>query len=480
MGKDLGGFLEQIRSTEFIVKIEQEIRPADFEVTAILRRLEERAFFPTVIFNHCLNLKADASPLRVISNVFATRERCAVALDLPAGETGFKLSSRYAERTKHLIEPAVVAIKQAPVKEVVRKGASLDLGDYPLVRHHEMDPAPYIDMVICLKGRGQSFYNTSFQRNMYKGPRKLGLFMAARHNWEIYRTYEEHGEPAPVIIIIGHHPAFYLGALNIQPYGVDDYKVIGGIMNEPLTLVESETWGKDFMVPADAEIVIEGEVLPGVKEMEAPFGEWPGYYGPQRLSQVIDVKAITHRKNAMWQDVFVSHRENWVLGGIPKEGEIFEAVRAYVPTVRSVHFPFSGNCRLICYISVDKQEDGDARQAALIALAHCDFLKYVVVVDGDVDPFNEGEVLWAVATRCQPNEDTDIIKCVKSSPLDPSIPGQSEGSKMIIDATIPKRKAFAQRTKVPQRVLDRIRLEDYIDEDTILALPKYTDSLRSS
>jgi 2,5-furandicarboxylate decarboxylase 1 len=188
MGKDLGGFLEQIRSTEFIVKIEQEIRPADFEVTAILRRLEERAFFPTVIFNHCLNLKADASPLRVISNVFATRERCAVALDLPAGETGFKLSSRYAERTKHLIEPAVVAIKQAPVKEVVRKGASLDLGDYPLVRHHEMDPAPYIDMVICLKGRGQSFYNTSFQRNMYKGPRKLGLFMAARHNWEIYRT----------------------------------------------------------------------------------------------------------------------------------------------------------------------------------------------------------------------------------------------------------------------------------------------------
>jgi 2,5-furandicarboxylate decarboxylase 1 len=177
---------------------------------------------------------------------------------------------------------------------------------------------------------------------------------------------------------------------------VDDYKVIGGIMNEPLTLVESETWGKDFMVPADAEIVIEGEVLPGVKEMEAPFGEWPGYYGPQRLSQVIDVKAITHRKNAMWQDVFVSHRENWVLGGIPKEGEIFEAVRAYVPTVRSVHFPFSGNCRLICYISVDKQEDGDARQAALIALAHCDFLKYVVVVDGDVDPFMKGRCsgLW--------------------------------------------------------------------------------------
>ncbi len=480
MGKDLSSFLEQIRSAEPIVAVEQEVNPADFEVTALLRRLEERALFPPVIFNHCRNIKGEASPLRVISNVFATRERCALALDLPAGETGFKLSSRYAERTKRLIEPEVVAIKQAPVKEVVRKGAGLDLGDYPLVRHHEMDPAPYIDMVICLKGRGQPFYNTSFQRNMYKGPRKLGLFMAARHNWEICRTYEEHGEPAPVIIILGHHPAFYLGSLNIQPYGVDDYKVIGGIMNEPLTLVESETWGKDFLVPADAEVVIEGEVLPGVKEAEAPFGEWPGYYGPQRLSHVIDVKAVTHRQNALWQDVFVSHRENWILGGIPKEGEIFEAIRSYVPTVRSVHLPFSGNCRLICYVSLDKQEDGDARQAALIALAICDFIKYVVVVDGDVDPFNEGEVLWAMATRCQPHEDTDIVKCVKSSPLDPSIPGQSEGSKMIIDATVPKRKAFAQRTKVPQRVLDRICLEDYLDEDTILSLPKYTDSLRSS
>jgi len=479
MAKNLGVFLEQLRSTETIVEVEQEVNPADFEVTAILRKLEERALFPAVIYNHCRNIKGEASALRVISNVFGTRERCAVALDLPADETGFPLSSRYAERTKHLIEPTVVVKQQAPVKEVIKKGANLDLSDYPLVRHHEMDPAPYIDMVICLKGRNQNFYNTSFQRNMYKGPRKLGLFMAARHNWEICRTYEEHGEAAPVIIILGHHPAFYLGALNIQPYGVDDYKVIGGIMNEPLNVVESETWGKNFMVPAEAEIIIEGEVLPGVKETEAPFGEWPGYYGPQRLSHVIDVKAITYRKNALWQDVFVSHRENWILGGIPKEGEIYEAIRAYVPTVKSVHFPFSGNCRLICYVSLDKQEDGDARQAALIALAICDFIKYVVVVDGDVDPFNEGEVLWAVSTRCQPQEDTDIIKCVKSSPLDPSIPGQSEGSKMIIDATVPKRKAFAQRTKVPQQVLDRIRLEHYIDEDIILSLPKYTDSLRS-
>ena len=480
MGKDLRSFLDAIRSADRLVTVERQVNPADFEVTAVLRKLEERALFPMVLFNRCLNVHGKPSDLGVISNVFGTRERCAAALDLPAHETKFSLSARYAERSRVLLDPVVVPTGKAPVKEVVKTGPQVDLGEYPIVKHHEMDPAPYVDMTVCLKGKGQAFYNTSFQRNMYKGPRKLGLFMAARHNWDIYRRYAEVGEPAPVVLIIGHHPAFYLGSLNIQPYGVDDYRVIGGIMDEPLSLVASETWGDDFLVPADAELVIEGEVRPGVKEAEGPFGEWPGYYGPQRLSQVIDVTAVTHRRDALWQDVFVSHRENWILGGIPKEGEIFEAVRAYVPTVKSVHLPFSGNCRLICYISLDKQEDGDARQAALIALATCDFVKYVVVVDGDVDPFNEGEVLWAMATRCQPNEDTDVIKGVKTSPLDPSIPGHSEGSKMIIDATVPKRRAFAQRTKVPDRVLQRIQLEDFVPADEIGALPRYTDSLRSA
>lgn len=479
MGKDLRTFLEQIQSTEErAIRIKKEVRPADYEVTAILRRLEERALFPVVIFENCRNIKGEASDIRVISNVFGSRERCAVALDLPLSSSGFTLAARYSERSKNVIEPQIVQKRNAPVKEVVRSGKALDLGNYPLVRHHEMDPAPYIDMGVCHKGRGQQFYNAAFQRTMYKGPRKLGL-LTGRHNREICRTYEVKGEPTPVIIIVGHHPAFYLGSLNIKPYGVDDYGVIGGLMDEPLSLVESETWGSDFMIPADAEVVIEGEVLPKVRETEGPFGEWPGYYGPQRLSWVIDVKAINHRRDAIWQDVFVSHRENWILGGIPKEGEVFEAIRAYVPTVKSVHFPFSGNCRLICYISVDKQEDGDAKQAALIAFGVCDFIKYIVVVDGDIDPFNEGEVLWAMSTRCQPSEDIDIIRKVRSSPLEPSIPYNYEGSKMIVDATLPKRENFALRTKVPQKALDCIQLGDYISESELLSIPKYTDSLRS-
>jgi UbiD family decarboxylase len=129
--------------------------------------------------------------------------------------------------------------------------------------------------------------------------------MSPRHNWQIVRKNEEAEKPTPVVIVVSHHPSFYLGALNVSPYGVDDYEVIGSIMDEPLRLVASETWGDAFMVPADAEIVIEGEVLPNVREVEGPFGEFPGTFGPQRTRWVIDVKAVTYRKDAIYQDIFV-------------------------------------------------------------------------------------------------------------------------------------------------------------------------------
>ena len=149
------------------------------------------------------------------------------------------------------------------------------------------------------------------------------------------------------------------------------------------------------MVPADAEMVIEGHVLPNVKEVEGPFGEFTGYYGPQRLRNVIEVSAITHRSDAIFQHIFTGHRDTWVLGGIPKEGSLFNLIRGVVPTVKAVHFPMSGACRFNCYISIDKKVDGETKQAALAALGGCDFVKHVIVVDADIDIYNEEEVMWA-------------------------------------------------------------------------------------
>lgn len=454
--KDYLDSLKEQHSQEVLV-IEDEVNPATFEVTAILQCLETIGKCPLVYFAKPLNLKGKISKFPIITNVFATRERCALAMGLDPSQCKLPLSLEYAAREARRMPPEEVPREQALVKEVVSVGDNVDLREFPVVRHHEMDLGPYIDMIPIMRDPDTGAYNAAFLRTMYKGPSKLGLHMSPRHNWEIARKNEALDQFTPVVIVAGHHPSFSLAALNVVPFYDDDYEVIGSIMGEPLRVTPSETWGDNFMVPADAEILIEGEVLPQIREIEAPFGEFTGYYGPQRYRWVIEVKAVTHRLNATYQDIFVGHRANWILGAIPKEGSVYNRVKATVPTVKSVCLPNSGCGRFNCYISIDKKTDGESKQAALIALGEIDFIKNVVVVDEDIDPFNEEEVMWSVATRLQADEDVDILKNVKGNVLDPSLKGDILTAKMIIDATRPVERPFAARVQVPSDALDRAK-----------------------
>ena len=452
-------FLERIEREHprEMVTVEDAVDPANFDVTAILRHLEVAGKYPLVRFTRPLDLEGNVSAFPLVTNVFASRERCALALGLPPEMAKLPLSLEYAARDGLRLPPLAVDRTQAAVKEVVRAGPEADLRKFPIVRHHEMDLGPYIDMIPIMRDPDSGSYNACFQRTMYKGPKKLGLHMSPRHNWEIVRRNEARGLPTPVAIVAGHHPAFSLAALNVAPFEADDYAVMGGILGEPLRVTPSETWGDDFLVPADAEIVIEGEVLPQVREIEAPFGEFTGYYGPQRMRWVIDVKAITHRMHAIFQNIFTGHRDTVILGAIPKEGNLYNRIRGMVPTVKAVCLATSGCGRFNCYISIDKKTEGESKQAALIALGEIDFIKNVIVVDADVDPFNEEEVMWCVATRVQADEDVDIIKNVKGNVLDPSLRGEVLTAKMIIDATKPVGRPFAERIRVPDEALERTR-----------------------
>ncbi len=474
MSLTLGGYLKHLQENypAEIVSVHKPVAPADYEVTALLQHLENLGRFPSVFFKKPLNLKGEISSIPLMSNLFATRRRCALAFGMDPNDEGLPLSLEYARREEMLIPPLVVPTREAPVKEVVKLGTEADLYEFPIVRHHAMDPAPYIDMTPVMKDPDGGFYNVAFLRNMVKGPRRLGIHMSPRHNWQIHRKNEEKKRPTPVAVVVSHHPAFYLAALNVSPFGVDDYCRIGAIMGEPLRLTASETWGENFMVPADAEIVIEGHVLPNVKEVEGPFGEFTGYYGPQRLRPVIEVSAITRRRDAIFQHIFVGHRDVWVLGGIPKEGSLFNQIRGVVPTTKAVHFPISGCCRFNCYISIDKKVDGETKQAALGALGGCDFVKHVVVVDADINIYNEEEVMWAMATRVQADQDVDIIKNVKGNTLDPSQTDDIMTAKMIIDATRPAHRPYAARVEVPKEALAKTKLEDFIRREDLDRLPK--------
>jgi 2,5-furandicarboxylate decarboxylase 1 len=280
---------------------------------------------------------------------------------------------------------------------------------------------------------------------------------------------EIEGKGLPAVTYLGHHPATLLGSQSKLPFGGDEMSVMGGLLEEPLELVACET--QDLMVPAWAEIAIEGIIRPQERRWEGPFGEYTWYYGFARNSPVFEITAITHREKPYYQDLFSVFPEHLLAGRVGREAVLFQKVRASCPSVIDVSLPVSGVCRLTAYVQIDKQFDGEAKMAALAALASDAFVKLVVVVDKDVDVHNEKDVMWAVATRTQPDQDTFFVPNSVGSRLDPSgysVWNRNErngmNTKWAIDATMPIEAPFEEVADVPEEVMDKIKLEDYFDD----------------
>jgi len=455
---NMRGYLDLLKKQhpDDLLVIEEEINPADFEVTAIIQHLMNDGKYPALLFTRPLNLKGEVSKFPLFINVLSTRERCAFAMGMDFSQCKLPLALEYAKREEGRIPPEVIPKDKAPVKEVIKVGDEADLREFPIVKHHYMNPGPYITMIPIHLDLETKAYNAAFLRMQYKGPRKLGIHMAPRHNFEIVRRHDAKNLPTPTVVVITHHPAFSLAASNQAPFDSDDYAVMGSIMGEPMRLTPSETWGEDFMVPADADLIIEGEIPANYREAEGPFGEYTAYFGPQLYRPIIEVKAITHCHNAIYHDV-TTVPENQVIAAVTMEGSFYSKVKAVIPTVKSLHFPNSGCGRLNCYISIDQRFEGQAKHAASLAATLINLVKNVIVVDGDIDPFNEEQVLFAVATRMQPAQDVDIIKNITGNNLDPSVPGELMGSKMIIDATKPFGRPFEELLAVPKKAMDRIK-----------------------
>jgi UbiD family decarboxylase len=193
-----------------------------------------------------------------------------------------------------------------------------------------------------------------------------------------------------------------------------------------------------------------------VREAQNPFGEILGYYQPEMKVPVIEVTAITTRRNGIVQDFWPGHKDHWNLGGIPKEGSVYNSIRKNVPGVKAVHLPGSGCSRLTCYISLQKRFENEPRKAAMQAFVDMPNLKLAVVVDDDIDVFNEREVLWAVATRTHWDKDLDVIRKVQS------FRGWLGDAVAIIDATRPLGGNFPQRNRVPEDAMQRVDVSKYL------------------
>lgn len=463
MPKDLRSFLAQVEAMmpEDFVRIRRPVDPK-FEVTAVQQHLENDNRFPLVLFEQVKNLRGEISDFRLMSNAFASRQKVALAMDLDKDQWRMEPGFEFARRAANPIPPVIVSRAEAPVQEVVKVGDDVNLFDLPVVTHHTMDGYPYLVDAVCAPDPETGKYNSSHHRQLIRDKNTAGIWMSPRHLWNYMQRSHQLGKPLPFCHVHGHHPGFFLGSEALVPMEWDEYEVIGGVLGEPLRLVPSASFGERLMVPADAEVVIEGEILP-LRDAEGPFGEFTGYYGPQRWGPICRITAITHRKDPIWLNILVGHPDTSVLGGIPKEAGTYTAIRAALPTVHKVHFPISGCCRFHAYISIDKKVDGEALTAAMSAFPHHDELKLVVVVDKDVDPFNEREVMWAVATRVQADTDVNIIKNARGGSLDPSAVQHAVGAKMIIDATRPVSRSYSERISIPEEVMNRIHLDEWIE-----------------
>lgn len=462
MAKSLGSFLSMLQEKypNEIKTVSKLIQPAKFEVTGLLDNINRSKQFPTMLFNNPADVYGNPSGMKFVTNLFANRQRSALAFDMNPEDCYMPLAIEYDRRLKMSIPPETIK-GQAPVQEVVFTGKNIDVNKLPIAIHHEMDLCPVLTMTLCMKDPDTGLYDISFIKGFAKGrPDYMGVSIHTPHMGRILRKYMEKNQPAPAIFIIGHHPAFYLGgALALLPFERDDYEACGGFLGEPLRLTPSVTWGKDFMVPADAELIIEGEMIPGVKEVVDPFGEVTRHYQAQCIRQAMQVKAITHRKEAIYQDIFAGHEGHWNAGSIPKEGSVYNTVQSKVGNIVAVHLPHSGVGRFACYVSIKKINDGHPKQAALVALNESWTFQTVVVVDDDIDVYNEQEVVWALNTRVNPMKDVDLIKNVGRTVFDTAM----GYNKLIIDATKPMDRPFPSVIKVPDEAVKANTPEKWLD-----------------
>ncbi len=460
-GKSLSDYLDLIRDdpAEFRT-VSRTVNPLNFDVTAVLKHLDLNKEYPTVQFDNPLNMHGEPSIFPIVTNLWATRERCAEAIGLPRSKAGGELGALFANHVAKKREPVIVSNDRAPVHANVLQGKQADMWMLPVVRHYEMDLGGVILMGLIGHAPGEDFYNCTFVKTFPETGQRGGLTIHSAHMSRMTRLWKNRGERFPVINVLGHHPAFWLGTLNSTPWGDNEYATAGAFMGEPVRLTPSVTWGKDFLVPADAEIIIEGEIGPGERMVVDPFGEISGQYQPQQFAPVMEVTAITYRNGALYQDIFSGHREHMLMASVPREGSIFNHVQERLGNVVAVHLPYSGCARFTAYISIKKTGEGQAKQAAIQAFAHVPNLHVVVIVDEDIDVFNEEDVLWAVNTYVDPDRDIDLIKNVRP----PSDPRGIGSSRVIFDATRPTHVPFPTRLRVPPDALARVKLDEWLDK----------------
>lgn len=439
---------------------------------------------PAMIFN---NIKGHEGA-KVVTGVLASRERVAIMLGTKPERLGMLLNKAVEAPVAPVTIPQDQALCQQVVHYATEEG--FDIRELiPAPTNTTEDAGPYITLGMCYASdpeTGES--DVTIHRLCLQSNDELSMFITpgARHIGAFQKKAEEAGKSLPISISIGVDPAVAIGSCfepPTTPLGFNELSIAGAIRKQPVEMVKCLTIGEKAI--ANAEYVIEGELLPNTRMREdlhtntgKAMPEFPGYTGPAAAKiHVIKVKAVTHRHNPVMQSCIGPSEEHVNLAGIPTEASILQMVEKAMPgRLLNVYAHAAGGGKYMAVLQFKKgmpSDEGRHRQAALLAFAAFSELKHVILVDEDVDPFDSNDVMWALNTRYQGDIDTIFIPGVRCHPLDPSqspefnpmLREHGITCKVIFDCTVPfSLKAKFQRAKFLEVDLSRFAPDLFAQE----------------
>ena len=442
----LRSFLGEMEEEGKVVHVKDSISPR-FEVASVMKAFDGG---PILHFDD-----AEGHTAKIVANVCGRRERICSALNVDPEALYQRLISAWRSPAPPRI------VEDGPVKEVVEKPM---LSKIPVLTHFERDAGPYVtSAIVSARSPDGKIENVSTHRLLVLDKNHLAIRLVPRHLFQLWKMAKDEKRDLEVAIALGLHPAVSLAASSSVPFGVSEFRIANTLLENKMHLIRCET--VDAYAPADAEMVMEGLIFAEKETMEGPLVDITGTYDAQRSQPIIELTSMMHREDYIYQALLPGGAEHKLLMGLSRETLIWEAVSNVVPLVKAVNLSSGGCGWLHAIISIEKQTDGDGKNALMAAFAAHPSLKHAIVIDTDIDVFNLEDVEWAMATRFQADQDLVVIPNARGSTLDPSA-DQETGltTKLGIDATRPLTKPSEkfERAKTPKnkrvtKIIDEIR-----------------------
>lgn len=407
-------FLRKLEETpgQGVAFVERDV-VLDHEIGTVVKKLEgfdNRPVLFTSITDH---------DMPVLLNLYGCKTRIAMALGLGPDASPIKTQEVFSARLGDAGE-AKLAVN-AEVQEVVKKGGDVDLASLPIGIHVAEQGGKYISSgVLLARDPVTGSINGGIYRLMVQSNNTMSVSVDPGHDLgRIMKYGKDNNVEIECAIVVGADPIIFLASQAKVHVSRDFYDVAGALRGDgPIEVAKCVT--NSLQVPSDAEIVIEGRIIPGKTAAEGPYGEFSYYYGSDPKANFIEVDAITHRQNAIYADihpVHADHRALWLHPG--REVSLLQRLQALVAGIVAVNIPLEG-AGMVAIIAMKKTHNGDSRRALLFALASDMFIKHAIIVDDDIDICDPSRVTWAMATRFQGDRDLVVVPNVRGYMEDPS------------------------------------------------------------